>query len=766
MDPPNAAQQRTGVGDLPDVLLAHIFALAGHSERQCALVCRRWWRVWWSSLELWRRFRTVAFDGQPDREDCNGYLSALLAVLQRMGQLVEEADLRGTGAMQWQADDAGLPWRLADALGCLSPRRLRCLRLWSECAAAGTWLLNIPAMSGLHTYPSLPATAARRIGRFRRLESLELSSWQLPASLVPALGRLTALRALSLRTRQLPAGCFGAILRLTGLTALALKSSKDLGPFTRELTQLQQLRSLQLVQLNSNGWPLAPPALHRLPHLEHYSFHHSRGEVMVPGGGMSEVHFLKAGHAGGAVLELGFCHSDPPVESLQRLLDSLLPPGTELTRFKACLMSTSVAALQPCHHLSALQALELQSLRCEEGDEAALAVLLGQARGLTQLEWSGAATEFGGPGLLPQCLVDYGGLLRLALRSQALDELPIGCAFLPTIEALDLKRNMFDRLPPALAAASSLRALQLEDNRELQLCTQEVDRLLGLPALQELDLRGTKTCTWPADLARLARRPGLELRLDAFLYQRNMAYMPDYAFDGEEGCPPWEAERRRQREAEEEAYRQRQSAEGQQQPAVWVQPAVAEQIAALAAAPAQLQALLWQQAPAQGAYATLAAAAGARHAAAVAAASARGGRPGGGSTAGSAALLGWPAAGASPPADGCAAGCAAGPAGPGRATAGPAADAAAAGADGCPDAAAPAAGAWPAGGGVGAFQQQENPPDASSQASSRKMRQERKKWVPLSCACLAYIVVLCTCLHSPMSPAGSVDSKCNRLSDL
>ena len=56
------------------------------------------------------------------------------------------------------------------------------------------------------------------------------------------------------------------------------------------------------------------------------------------------------------------------------------------------------------------------------------------------------------------------------------------------------------------------------------------------------DLRGTKACRWPADLARLARRPSLDLRLDSRRW-KDFRPVPDWAFEPEEGGLPWEQER-------------------------------------------------------------------------------------------------------------------------------------------------------------------------------------------------------------------------------
>lgn len=67
------------------------------------------------------------------------------------------------------------------------------------------------------------------------------------------------------------------------------------------------------------------------------------------------------------------------------------------------------------------------------------------------------------------------------------------------------------------------------------------------------DLRGTQACRWPADLARLARRPGLDLRLDSKPWE-DRRLVPDWSFEAEEGGPPWEHERQAEWRAAKAAH--------------------------------------------------------------------------------------------------------------------------------------------------------------------------------------------------------------------
>lgn len=141
--------------------------------------------------------------------------------------------------------------------------------------------------------------------------------------------------------------------------------------------------------------------------------------------------------------------------------------------------------------------------------------------------------------------------------------------------------------PRPAVSPSPRQELNLQGCAGLRLSSQDVELLLALPSLQRLvragcpaggwhalryatllgmhagrvtsswtldhshsrphfphaqDLRGTRACRWPADLARLARRPGLDLLLDSEPWAESMP-VPDWTFEPAEGGLPWEVER-------------------------------------------------------------------------------------------------------------------------------------------------------------------------------------------------------------------------------
>lgn len=56
-----------------------------------------------------------------------------------------------------------------------------------------------------------------------------------------------------------------------------------------------------------------------------------------------------------------------------------------------------------------------------------------------------------------------------------------------------IANNLFDELPPALAAATSLTELSLAGNAQLALTAADADLLLRLPSLRRLSLHQTST---------------------------------------------------------------------------------------------------------------------------------------------------------------------------------------------------------------------------------------------------------------------------------
>lgn len=61
------------------------------------------------------------------------------------------------------------------------------------------------------------------------------------------------------------------------------------------------------------------------------------------------------------------------------------------------------------------------------------------------------------------------------------------------LESLNIANNLFDELPPALAAATSLTELSLAGNAQLALTAADADLLLRLPSLRRLSLHQTST---------------------------------------------------------------------------------------------------------------------------------------------------------------------------------------------------------------------------------------------------------------------------------
>ena len=75
------------------------------------------------------------------------------------------------------------------------------------------------------------------------------------------------------------------------------------------------------------------------------------------------------------------------------------------------------------------------------------------------------------------------------------------------LEVLNLQGGSFLALPAVLP--SSLTKLVLASNAALELSVTDAERLLALPHLAELELRGTATP--PAVLARLQQAPNLRI---------------------------------------------------------------------------------------------------------------------------------------------------------------------------------------------------------------------------------------------------------------
>ena len=244
--------------------------------------------------------------------------------------------------------------------------------------------------------------------------------------------------------------------------------------------------------------------------------------------------------------------------SLQQLLCTLAPAGTPPTHLHiaASQLDVLAPALQGCSALAGLSSLMLSGFT---SGRAALDTLLPQALQLKELDLRRSCQEG-----LPPSLTSRQGLTRLTLHGNGLQDLPPGpyvaseLAARPVIvwacvgqqagwqlwpgrgvhtaagmrpswqlndcllplaycvnadlERLDLRDTRLAVLPPALAAATSLRSLSLEGGCELALTEQAVHTtLLCLPHLHTLSMDVRRT---PTQVLRLLRRrlPGLQMQ--------------------------------------------------------------------------------------------------------------------------------------------------------------------------------------------------------------------------------------------------------------
>lgn len=178
------------------------------------------------------------------------------------------------------------------------------------------------------------------------------------------------------------------------------------------------------------------------------------------------------------------------MESLHSLLQALQPAGMPLQQLAIESDTLQGPPLQPllaaphslagCTKLAALTSLALHKMAGEQDSgllSTALEALMPQAPLLRTLSLNGCvslAREF------PACIMAAVGLRRLSLRGCSLTQLPAG-PYLSELEQLDLSRNRFSQMPPALAGASRLRTLMYDAHR---LTEADVQAVLGcLPNL-------------------------------------------------------------------------------------------------------------------------------------------------------------------------------------------------------------------------------------------------------------------------------------------
>ncbi|KAL4442675.1 hypothetical protein ABPG77_006669 [Micractinium sp. CCAP 211/92] len=330
----------------------------------------------------------------------------------------------------------------------------------------------------------------------------------LPAAALAKLRALSALLALRLHS-YIDAACIDACAGLRHLSKLDLWSPYHPLP---ELAPLLACANLQMLCLfdksqRNEPLPLPPPASFRGGRGLRYFWAFTTSTFQVAGARLGHVFLCSTLEPCAEVPASAFLflHRQQqaadlprhPLGPLPALLAALLPPGVplrhltllgfRLPRVAAC--STQLADVDTLKVLSCVaEGTSGTSSEASSGGCAAwLEPLLQDMPALADLELRRCLA-----GKLPASLPSLRGLSRLALSDNGLATLPTGCQFWTGLREVDLSRNSFTRLPPALLGASALEGLELSGCRQLTLTAEEAEQLLqALPRLRVVELGGT-----------------------------------------------------------------------------------------------------------------------------------------------------------------------------------------------------------------------------------------------------------------------------------
>ncbi|KAL4427796.1 hypothetical protein ABPG75_001885 [Micractinium tetrahymenae] len=540
----------TAIYSLPDELLGRIFELVNpgkaesHERAALPAVCRHWRAALFSSPAVWQELNLFPYstdhlviqpegdyggyysDQEPevDQEAADSWLTHKRCLLQRVGHLVRRLDA--------VAGDALCSLRL-------TPR--------GSAAAAVTSLSRLPRMEQLTELHlqfdgSLVQHYARGAVPFPLLASIvaqspallsltaELQAFALRPedsdALAASLQQVPRLADMHLKAKQLSPLLLQGIARLPALTSLHLSSiDHPLPPAVHELSSLTGLRRLTLRD-SCIAWALLPaPCL---------------------GSSGATLHGLTIGPEPSLVLRaISAC------PSAEQLLRAAVPPGWQPTKLPAetahspqpavpLLPAQGQAAvplsLHGCTQLAAAQVLSLSgfcgvqlapavlsalrqlALHCCAGVAVHPGAVFPALRSLSlgkrctiPVAPSSPGAELSGALLalvpaapllqklsLEDCFEDAcsglralppaPGLTSLQLcNARELEGLPAG-TYLSSLQELHMPLCELQRLPPALAAATALRSLDVTRNPKLQITSADVDATLA-PLRQLTTLR-------------------------------------------------------------------------------------------------------------------------------------------------------------------------------------------------------------------------------------------------------------------------------------
>ena len=510
------------VGDLPAAAIEQVLLYLSPVDRAAASATCRTWR----SIEVSSRllYGDLTLDGQCFGPECGGdgassvgsWLAARLEAIQhfklwtpyRLDSLASGVvDLLASAnkllSLQYVSSDKSLSRSLGSLAKLTSLRALQILVPSDGGAALALRARDISKLKPLRNLRAIRLNVAEIRGglpapllkAWSRVESLHITARFRMAG--ESLRHLTSLRRLELNGVTLSPPDEETAARLTALEHLAIQ------PAAEDVARWQELEL----------WA----ALHRLPALrtlqasvDVLALLQSQGAA-VDEAGVAELLAAPAAEGGvpdGILVCRHLRHVVLPmmVERLPELRPGQLPALTRLE------LPDSMAQSWPASwatHLPTLRALALNGAATLARQ---LPAEFSRLRRLERLELRACGLR-----ALPAPVAALPALKRLDLGINRLEDLPEG-PYLANLVWLGLRQNPLRRVPPALAGAARLEALDLGECDALELAPERdlQGTLARAPALRALGLARSPDRPWAAELlAELARRlPDLQVALE------------------------------------------------------------------------------------------------------------------------------------------------------------------------------------------------------------------------------------------------------------